>query len=77
MIDNIQIEYRDNVNPSPELEADAIKSANAMLYDFTERLNEDKTIVHILIAGERNYRYHFSNISDDLFHLISKRTDLG
>jgi hypothetical protein len=77
MIENIQIEYVDNVSPSPEIEADAIKSANAIFYDFAERLNEGKTTIHILISGDRNYRYHFSNISDDLFHLISKRTDLG
>lgn len=77
MIQNVEIKYRDNVNPSPEIEADAIKSANAMFYDFAERLKEDKAILHILIAGDRNYRYHFSSISDDLLHLISKRADLG
>lgn len=75
MIENIQIEYRDNVNPSSELEAHAIKFANDRLHEFESSINEEGAIVHLYIAGMNNYRIHFSKLSDSLFHLISKRAD--
>jgi len=73
MILNIKIEYRDNINPSPELELDAITKAHLYFQDFEIQLNDENAIVHIDIAGHPNYRYYFSNISNNLIHEIEKR----